>query len=62
MHGPREVNLVLIVHGDANEQLCFPGCAPDVLPELIALQDKLVGIAGDGGVPHMCELNLISSG
>jgi hypothetical protein len=61
MHRPRKVDLVLIVHRDANKELCLPGSASDVLAQFVAFRDKVIWIAGHGRVSHMREFDFVSA-
>lgn len=61
VHGPREAVLVLVVHGDADEQLRLARGAADVLAQLVAPVDEVVRVACDGCVPHVRELDLVAA-
>lgn len=61
IHGPREVELVLVVHGDADEELRLAGRLADALAQLVPALDEVVGVAGDGGVAHVGELDLVAA-
>lgn len=60
VHGACEINLVLIIHGDANKKLRVSYGAANVLPELVAPGHKVVRIAGHGRVSHMRKFHLVS--
>lgn len=62
VHGPRESDLVLVVHGDADEQLRFPHRLADVLSQLVASLHEVIGIASHGRVSHVRELDLVPAG
>ncbi|KAG9680047.1 chitin synthase, class II, partial [Aureobasidium melanogenum] len=53
MHGAGKVEFVFVVHGDTDEQLGLAGCVTNLLTELVATLNKLVGIACDGRVSHV---------
>lgn len=59
VHCPCEVDFVLVVHGDANEELRLAGIV-QVLSQLIASFYKVVRITGDSGIPHVGELDIIA--
>lgn len=61
VHGPRKTNLVLVVHGDADEELRLARRPADVLAQLVPFVHKVVRVAGDGRVPHVRELDLVSA-
>ncbi|RCI08911.1 hypothetical protein L249_4922, partial [Ophiocordyceps polyrhachis-furcata BCC 54312] len=62
VHRPREADLVLVIHGDADEQLRLARRPPYALPQLVASCHKVVGVAGDGRVAHVRELDLAPPG
>jgi len=35
MHRPREIDLVLVIHGNADEQLSLSRCAADILAQFV---------------------------
>lgn len=60
VHGAREAVLVLVVHGDADEELRLARGAPDALPQLVAAVGKVVRVARHGRVSHVRELDLVA--
>lgn len=62
MHGTGEVDLVLVVHGDADHQLCLAGCSAVILTELVSSVNVVIRIASNGSVPHVRELDIIAPG
>lgn len=61
VHGASEIDLVLVVHGDADEQFRLASSAADALSQLVSTFDKVVGVACDGCVAHVSELDLVAS-
>ena len=61
MHSSRKVNLVLVVHGNTNEEFCLAKRVAVVLSKLVSAVNKVVWITGHGSVPHMREFNVISA-
>jgi hypothetical protein len=59
VHGSREAELVLVVHGDAYEQLRLTRRPSYVLAQLVASLDEVVRVTGDGRVAHVGELDLV---
>ncbi|KAH0238414.1 chitin synthase, class II, partial [Aureobasidium melanogenum] len=62
MHGAGKVEFVFVVHGDTDEQLGLAGCVTNLLTELVATLNKLVGIACDGRVSHVRKFDIIATG
>ncbi len=60
VHSAREAVLVLVVHGDADEELRLARGAPDALAQLVAALGKVVRVARHGRVPHVRELDLVA--
>jgi hypothetical protein len=60
VHCSGEVNLVLIVHCNADEKLGFAECVAVVLSKLVSPLDKFIWIASNGSISHMREFNVIS--
>ncbi|KAH0358001.1 chitin synthase, class II, partial [Aureobasidium melanogenum] len=61
MHGAGKVEFVFVVHGDTDEQLGLAGCVTNLLTELVATLNKLVGIACDGRVSHYRMVGILHS-
>lgn len=61
VHRPREIDLIFIVHGHANQQFCLSYGRSDLLSQLVPVQYKVIWVAGHGSISHMCELSFISS-
>lgn len=61
MHRPREADLVLVVHGDADEELGFPHRPANVLAQLVSSVDEVIRVTGDSRVSHVRELDLITA-
>lgn len=62
VHGARKVNLVLVVHGDGDEELRLALRRTKVLTHLVPIVDKVVRVTGHGRVPHVRELGAILPG
>jgi hypothetical protein len=56
VHRPAEEHVVLVVHGDDDEELGLTRRVVQPLSERVLVVNKVVGIAGYGRVPHLCEL------
>jgi hypothetical protein len=61
VHRSGEANFIFVVHGDTNEQFSFSDCLAKGLSQCIAPFNKVVGVACDGGISHMSELDLATS-
>lgn len=61
MHRPRKVDLILIKHGDTYKELRLSSRAPNVLAQFVSFGDKVVGVASNSRISHMCELDFVSS-
>jgi hypothetical protein len=55
-HGARKQLVLLVVHGDDDEQLSVPRLGKQLLAQREALGIKFARIAGGGGVAHVGEL------
>ena len=62
MHCPSEVDLILIVHGDTDEELRLSCSTPNVLPKLITLKHEVIWIACHSSISHMGKFYIISTG
>ena len=62
MHCAGKADLVLVVHGDADEQLGLSCSLANVLTQFVALVHEVVRVACDGSVSHVCKLDLVSPG
>ena len=60
VHCARKVDFVLVVHGDADEELRL-ALGAHVLAQLVSAVHVVVWIAGDGRVSHVGELDVVSS-
>ena len=61
-HGAREQHLVLVVHGDHDEELGGAWFLKQLLAQGEALGDKVGRVAGNGRVAHVGELALVVHG
>lgn len=61
-HGARKQNLVLVVHGYDNEELCVPRLAEELLAQSEVLLVELGRVAGGSRVSHMGELVALAVG
>ena len=60
VHCAGEVDLVLVVHGDGDEEFGLAGVA-DVLAQFVSTITVVVWVACDGRVSHVRELDVVSS-
>lgn len=61
VHGTRKADFVFVVHGNADEELCLARGSANGLSEFVPSLDKVIGVASDCGISHMCKLNLITA-
>ena len=61
MHGAGEIDLVFVVHGDTDEELSLARRRANVLTQFVASFDKVVRVASDGGVSHVCEFDIVAA-
>ena len=59
VHCSSKVDFIFVVHGDANKELCFSCCAPNVLAQLVSSTNEVIRITSHGRVSHMRELGIV---